>query len=101
MKVIVINGLLLGAIMLAACASPAPEFSGAVEQRVNVGGTEFAIYQKADRVQVLRMGYANKAAREDLPEKMIEAAEIATKCQVRPGTIKGDTGAMRADLRCD
>ena len=100
MKPIMITGLLLGAMMLAGCTSPGPEFSGAVEQRVTVVGTQFYVYQKADRVQVLRMGYANKAARKDLPERMMEAAEIATKCQVRAGTIKGDTGAMRADLRC-
>lgn len=89
---------------LAACATPAPDFFGATRHDVTKGGIDFVVYQRADEVEVVRMGYLARAARAPVRRLMEEAAAEATGCRVIPGTmqtkIPGDTGVARFDLDC-
>lgn len=90
--------------LLAACASPAPDFFGAARHDVTRGGIKFLVYQHADEVEVVRMGYLSRVARAPVPRLMQEAAAEATICRVIPGSMRtkipGDTGVARFDLDC-
>lgn len=90
--------------ILAACASPAPDYFGATRHDVTRGGIDFVVYQRPDEVEVVRMGYLSRAARAPVPRLMEEAAAEATGCKIIPGSMRtkipGDTGVARFDLDC-
>ncbi|MFN0116527.1 MAG: hypothetical protein ACKVPY_17795 [Paracoccaceae bacterium] len=89
---------------LAACASPAPEFMGAARHELTLDGIDFVVFQKGERAEVVRMGYLTRAERAPVPALMVRAAEAATGCRVRPGSVvtgmPGDTGEARMALAC-
>jgi hypothetical protein len=91
-------------LLLAACASPAPEFFGASRHEVTMGGIRFVVLQKGERAEVVRLGYLTRAERVPVAGLMVEAAEAATGCKVKPGSITtgmpGDTGEARMALTC-
>jgi hypothetical protein len=91
--------------LLAACgASPAPQFFGATRTEVTKGGINFVVFQKEDHAEVVRLGYLTRAQRAPVQGLMAEAAEEATGCAVRPGSmvtgLPGDTGEARFSLDC-
>jgi hypothetical protein len=91
-------------MMLAACASPAPQYFGATRSEVVKGGITFVVFQKEDQAEVVRMGYLTRAQRAPVPDLMVQAAEQATGCKVVPGSmvtgLPGDTGEARFRLSC-
>ena len=91
-------------LILAACASPAPQFFGATRSEVVRGGITFVVYQKEEQAEVVRMGYLTRAQRAPVPDLMVQAAEAATGCKVVPGSmvtgLPGDTGEARFRLGC-
>lgn len=91
-------------LVLAACASPAPEFFGATRSEVTLAGIDFVVFHTPDRAEVVRMGYLSRSARAGVPALMVQAAEQATGCKVRPNSVKtlipGDTGEARMTLTC-
>jgi len=90
--------------LLAACASPAPQFFGANRQELREGGIDFVVYWTTGRAEVVRMGYLARADRSAVPALMIRAAERASGCRAIPGSVitglPGDTGEARFDLDC-
>lgn len=96
--------MLILVLFLAACASPAPDFAGAVPQRVNVGGMDFTVIRRGQEAEVIRMGYLHRRARDAVPLRMYQAAEQATGCHAVRGSLRtrlpGDTGEGRIALRC-
>ncbi|MBC7137872.1 MAG: hypothetical protein H5U17_03825 [Defluviimonas sp.] len=96
--------LLLLCPLLAACASPAPQFFGAARHDITLSGIDFAVFQKEDRAEVIRLGYLSRPARAAVPALMVAAAERSTGCRVIPGSVvtglPGDTGEARMDLDC-
>ena len=92
------------AVVLSACASPAPEMFGAARHEVTLGGIDFLVFHKGERAEVVRMGYLTRAERAPVPGLMVQAAERATGCRVRPGStvtgMPGDTGEARMALDC-
>ena len=91
-------------MVLAACASPAPQFFDATRSEVVKGGITFVVFQKDDQAEVVRMGYLTRAARAPVPDLMVQAAEAATGCKVVAGSmvtgLPGDTGEARFRLTC-
>lgn len=91
-------------LALAGCATPAPDYFGALRHEVRRSGIDFVVYQRGDTVEVVRLGYLSRAARVPVPRLMAEAAETATGCTVISGSmttkIPGDTGVARFDLSC-
>lgn len=87
-------------LVLSGCASPSPEFAGGSRQSVMRDGREFVVVQLGNRAQVIRVGWAGPAERRGMLAIMIGAMEQATGCTAIAGTIEGDTGALRARLRC-
>lgn len=95
--------------LLAACgASPAPQFFGAERHDITLEGYRFAVLQKGDYAEVIRLGYLSRAQRRAVPPLMIEAAERTTGCRVlgpamgamRSPSLPGDTGEARFELDC-
>ena len=95
---------MLPLVLLAACASPAPEMFGAARHEVTVGGIDFVVFQKDERAEVVRMGYLSRAERAPVPGLMVQAVEQATGCRVKDGStvtgMPGDTGEARMALNC-
>lgn len=91
---------LLIAVLISACASPSPRFFGAERRDVTVEGSRFAVFQRADEVEVHRI------SREFLPKestvltRAIRAIEQATGCPVRPRSMKGDQAVITAEIDC-
>jgi hypothetical protein len=99
----ILSFLSLGAL-LHACATPAPEMFGAARHEVSLGGIDFVVFHKGERAEVVRLGYLTRAQRAPVPGLMVEAAEQATGCRVKEGSVvtgmPGDTGEARMTLAC-
>ena len=91
-------------LLLSACASSSPAMMGGTRQTVTVEGMDFTVFRKADRVEIVRMGYLSRPQRDRVPALMVRAGEQATGCRVLADSIKtrlpGDTGVARFDLVC-
>ena len=93
--------LLIPLIFLAACgASPAPEFIGATRTDVNLNGRDYTVFQKGERVEVIRLGYARRGDHQEIRATMIELIPRVTGCTLRDSTLTGDSGEMRGSLSC-
>ncbi|KRW95453.1 hypothetical protein [Paracoccus sp. MKU1] len=96
--------ILLLVLLLSACASPAPQFFGAVRHDITLEGIRFAVFHDGNQAEVIRLGYLSRRARAPVPELMVIAAERTTGCAVIPNSlssrIPGDTGEARLSLRC-
>lgn len=94
----------LALLLLAACATPAPQFFGAERHEVTRGGVRFVIFHSGSDAEVVRLGYLTRAERADVPRLMEEAAAEATGCRVIRNSMKtripGDTGEARFALDC-
>jgi hypothetical protein len=92
---------LIPLIFLAACgASPAPEFMGGTRSDVTVNGRDYTIFQKDERVEVIRLGYAKRGEHQEIRATMIELIPEVTGCRLRESTLEGDSGEMRGSLSC-
>jgi|LFIK01.1.fsa_nt_gi hypothetical protein len=87
-------------LILTACDSPSPMMRGATHHEAEIGGYRITVWQQADRVEIIRHGMARRADQPQLREIMVQAAQQTTGCQLRPGSIEGDTGVLRARLDC-
>ncbi|MDZ4086315.1 MAG: hypothetical protein U1E69_05860 [Tabrizicola sp.] len=88
-------------VFLAACgASPAPEFFGATRTDVNLNGRDYTVFQKGERVEVIRLGYATRGQHQEIRATMIELIPRVTGCKLREATLQGDSGEMRGSLDC-
>lgn len=91
-------------LLLAACASPAPGYMGAMRHDITLDGIHFAVFQKANDAEVIRLGYLSRKQRAKVPELMMQAAAQTTGCRAIPNSavtrIPGDTGEARISLDC-
>ena len=92
--------LIAALVLLTACASPSPQFMSATRHDVVVDGRSFAVFRDANRVQVIRLGYASPADRRDIPAQMLHATALATGCTPVPTSFQGDSGERRGRIRC-
>ena len=91
---------LLPFLFLSACASAAPEFMGATRTDTTVNGRTYTVFQKGERVEVIRLGYATRGEHQEIRATMIELIPTVTGCKLRENTVVGDSGEMRASLNC-
>ena len=92
---------LIPLVFLAACgASPHPEFFGATRTDVNLNGRDYTVFQKGERVEVIRLGYATRGQHQEIRATMIELIPRVTGCKLRDSTLQGDSGEMRGSLDC-
>lgn len=92
---------LIPLLFLAACgASPAPEFMNATRTDITLNGRSYTIFQKGERVEVIRLGYAHRGEHQEIRATMIELIPRVTGCRLRESTLQGDSGEMRGSLDC-
>lgn len=92
---------LLPLLLLSACgASPAPEFFGAARTDVTRDGRDYVIFQKGERVEVIRLGHARRGEHRAIRATMIALIPEVTGCTVRERTVQGNSGEMRASVTC-
>lgn len=58
------------------------------------------VWQAGDSVEVIRHGYAPRRDQPRLRPAMAGAIVDVTGCEIRPGTLEGDSGVLRAKLDC-
>ncbi len=93
--------LMVTAALLAACgASPAPEFFGATRTEVQRDGRSYVVFQKGNRVEVVRLGYAKRGQHHDIRAQMVALIPEVTGCALVETSLQGDSGEMRGTLRC-
>ena len=92
---------LIPLIFIAGCgASPAPEFMNATRTDITVNGRSYTVFQKGERVEVIRLGYARRSDQQEIRATMIELIPTVTGCKLRENTLQGDSGEMRGTLSC-
>jgi hypothetical protein len=92
---------LIPLIFLAACgASPAPEFMNATRTDISINGRSYTVFQKGERVEVIRLGYARRGEHQAIRATMIELIPQVTGCKLRESSLQGDSGEMRGSLNC-
>lgn len=92
---------LIPLVFLAGCgASPAPEFMNATRTDITVNGRSYTVFQKGERVEVIRLGYASRGEHQGIRATMIEIIPRVTGCKLRENTLTGDSGEMRASVSC-
>ncbi|MGQ0567276.1 MAG: hypothetical protein ACT4OK_19735 [Gemmobacter sp.] len=95
------RALLATALFLAACgAQPAPEMFGATRHDVTVDGRQYVVFQKQNRVEVIRLGYARRGEHQAIRAAMIGLVEPTTGCKLNERSLQGDSGEMRGTIRC-
>ena len=95
-----LSPLILLAFLSACGASPAPEFFGATRTDVTLNGRDYTVFQKGERVEVIRLGYARRGDNQQIRATMIELIPRVTGCRLRETTLQGDSGEMRGSLNC-
>nr|WP_204354594.1 hypothetical protein [Paracoccus saliphilus] len=90
--------------LLMGCASPSRDMLGAVRRDVTVDGMRFAVFRADTEVQVIRLSYATRAERGQVPGRMLRAIRQVTGCTIIPNSLRSEGGpgsaVVRADLRC-
>lgn len=85
---------------LAGCDSPAPQMIGARELKVTREGRVYAVYLRDRYVEVIRFGWAGRAEQPAIRRQMVALIPEVTGCIADPASLVGDSGEMRARLRC-
>ena len=93
--------LLAVVILLVACDSPSPGMRGGGHFRTEFEGVKVTIWQKQHKVEIIRHSFAYGQESGQIICTMARAAAAKTGCRLRPETIEGDAGVLRARLQCD
>ena len=96
----IVSALICAAGLTGCDASPHPTFFGAQKFSAEVEGRSFTVFQKGNRAEVVRLGWASMSERRGMAARMVEAAEQATGCIVNPASFEGDDGEARMSIRC-
>lgn len=87
--------------LLAGCgAQTSPLMFGADRIEVTRDGRDYVVFQKDDRVEIVRRGYARRGEHQAIMATMVDILPEATGCMPVEGTFSGDSGLMRGTLRC-
>lgn len=88
-------------IALAACgAQPTPTMFGAKRVDVVRDGRNYTVFQKGNRVEVIRLGYATRGQHQAIRATMITLVQEVTGCRLVETTLQGDSGEMRGRVSC-
>jgi hypothetical protein len=92
---------LIFAFSLAACgAQPTPTMWGAVRSDVTRDGRHYAVFQKGNQVEIIRLGYAKRGEHQAIRATMINLIQEVTGCRLAETTLQGDSGEMRGRVSC-
>ncbi len=63
-------------------------------------GRDYVVFQKGERVEIIRLGYARRGEHQAIRADMIALIPEVTRCKLRETTLQGDSGEMRGSLTC-
>jgi len=86
--------------LLAACASPAPEFMGAQRVDTKMNGRNCTVFFTEKRAQIIRHGYATRGEHAGIRADMIALIPQVTGCRLSQYSLQGDSGEMRGSIFC-
>ena len=75
---------------------PGPEFLGATRTDVTVNGRDYTVFQKGERVEVIRLGYAQRGEHQEIRATMIELIPRVTGCKLRESTLRATVARCAA-----
>ena len=88
-------------LLLAACGpQPTPLMFGATKTEVTRNGRDYVVFQKGEAVEVIRLGYVRPGQHQGIRRAMVDLIPEVTGCWVDDRFIQGDSGEMRAKVRC-
>ncbi|MEH7827522.1 hypothetical protein [Gemmobacter denitrificans] len=88
-------------LILAACgAQPSPLMFGAQRFDTVVEGRSYTLFKKDNRVEVIRLGWADPEEHPRIRATMFDLVPKLTGCSIVPSTLQGDSGAMRGRVTC-
>jgi hypothetical protein len=87
-------------VLLCACDSPSPGMRTGAHYATQVEGISFTIWRRHDTVEIIRHGFIRRQDHTHIKRYMAQAVQSSTGCTLRPETIEGDTGVLRARLAC-
>jgi hypothetical protein len=92
---------LIPLIFLISCGpTPAPEFFAAAKTEVTRDGRQYVVYQKENRVEIIRLGYAKRGDHQAIRATMIALIPEVTGCKLNEKSLQGDSGEMRGSITC-
>ncbi len=92
--------LVLCLVLIACGAQPAPEFFGGKRTDVTREGRSYTLFQKGNRVEIIRLAYARRGEHQAIRADMIELIPEVTGCKLVESSLQGDSGEMRGNIRC-
>ena len=93
--------ILLILLLLVACgAQPTPTMFGAVRTDVTRDGRTYTVFQKDNRVEIIRLGYAKRGAHQAIRATMLALVPEVTGCKLSESSWQGDSGEMRGYVTC-
>lgn len=91
----------LALFLLAACAaSPSPTMSGATKAETSLNGRAYTLWYTDTRVEIVRHGWASPGEHQQIRADMTLLIPQVTGCTLNEASLTGDSGEMRASLRC-
>lgn len=81
-------------------AQPTPLMFGADRTDVVRDGRNYTVFQKGNKVEVIRLGYARRGEHQAIRATMIDLIPEVTGCTLIEHSLEGDSGEMRGSLRC-
>ena len=73
---------------------------GAARTDVTRDGRSYTVFQKGERVEVIRLGYARRGEHQAIRATMIALIPQVTGCKLNETSLTGDSGEMRGSVRC-
>lgn len=90
----------LNLCLMSCGAQPTPLMFGADRTDVVRDGRNYTVFQKGNKVEVIRLGYARRGEHQAIRATMIDLIPEVTGCTLIEHSLKGDSGEMRGSLRC-
>ncbi len=77
-----------------------PGMAGATKAEVTAGGRDYTLWYTDNRVEIVRHGWANPGEHQQIRADMIALIPQVTGCTLSEASLTGDSGEMRASIRC-
>ena len=92
---------LIPLIFLAACgAQPTPAMFGAERFEATRDGRQYVLFLKDNQVEIIRLGYATRGEHAGIRATMLALIPEVTGCALNAASATGDSGEIRARVRC-
>ena len=92
--------LIFLAVVLAACGSPTPRYSGGPRALADVDGSRFVVFRRGDEMEAYRISHEARPSEGAVLLRAGRAMQALTGCPIRKGSMTGDQAIVRARIAC-